>query len=141
MINLPDPGNIIWHLRFALLKTKHFFLSVRLGISMFCRYTLYSAEERSLARDMRASVHGELRDRISDEAIERLDSLCATWRRSTRLWDEASPVIRFIVEPVRRNLVENCEILEDATARLKQSANAEASSSEQDPATARESDA
>lgn len=140
MINVPDPGNIIWHLRFAALRIKHFFSSVRFGISMYCRYTLYSAEERSLARDMRASLYGDLRDRISDEAIERLGGLCATWRRATRVWDEADPVIRFIVEPARRNMVENCEMLEDVTARLKQSANAEASSPEQDPATARESD-
>ena len=91
-------------------------------------------------QDLCAMMHGELRDQITEETAHRLNKTHEMMRSCAQMWDEANPVIRFIVEPVRRNLVENCEMLEDAAARLNQPADAEASSSEQEPTAARESD-
>ena len=141
MINAPDPNRIFLHLRIAAAGIEYFFSSVWLGIEIFYHYTLLSAEGRMLAQDMRASLYGELRDQITDQTVHRINRMCASWRRGTRVCDKANSVIRFIVEPVRRNLVENCEMLEDVAARLNQAADAEASGSEQDPPAERESDA
>lgn len=94
-----------------------------------------------LARDMRASMYGDLRDQITEGTVRRINRMCATWRRGIRVCDKANSVIRFIAEPVRRNMIENCEMLEDVAARLNQAADAEEHGTEQDPATTRESDA
>lgn len=108
---------------------------------MFFRYALLSAEGRKLALDMRVSVYRELRDQVSEDTVRRVDRLLAIMRKGARTWERANPVTQFIVEPVRRNMAENCEMLEELAAKLKQAADAEANGPEQDPATERESDA
>lgn len=140
MNNAPDPIRIILHLRIAVLKVEYFFSSVWLGVLSFYKFAAHAAEGRRLAQDLCAMMHGELRDEVTEETVRRLDELHASMRSGAQTWDEANPVIRFIVEPVRRSLVENCEILEDAAARLNQLADAEASGPEQERTTARESD-
>lgn len=108
---------------------------------MFFRYALLSAEGRKLALDMRASVYRELRDKVTEDTVHRVDRLLAIMRKGARRLDRASPVTQFIVEPVRRNMAENCEMLEELAAKVKQAADAEANGPGQDSATERESDA
>lgn len=141
MINSPGPVRILLHLRLALVMVRYFFSCVWLGIEMFYHYALLSAEGRKLVQDLRVSVYGELRDQVKEDTVRRVDRLLATMRKGARKWEKASPVTQFIVEPVRRNMAENCEMLEELAAKLKQAADAKASSPEQDSATERESGA
>lgn len=118
---------------------KYFFASVWMGVEMFFDYAPLTAEGRKLAQDMRASMHGELRDQITVNTVHRLDNLCASIRRGDEKWEKANSIARFIIKPMRRNMVENCEMLEDVVARLKQAADAEPSDPEQDQPEASES--
>lgn len=141
MINAPDPERIILHLRIAAAKVEYFCSTVRLRVSCLYEFAQQAAAGRRLALNLRASMHGELRDQFTEETISEIDGLIANMRNGAEMWAGASPVMRFIVEPMRRNFIEVCEMLEDVALRLKQPADAEASGPEQDPPTSRESDA
>lgn len=141
VFNAPDPERFLLHLRLAAAKVEYFCSRMRLRVSCMYRFARQAAAGRKLALNLRASMHGELREQFTEELISGIDGLLADMRSGAEMWAGSSPVTRFIVEPARRNFLENCEMLEDVVLRLKQPADAEAGSPEQDPPTARESDA
>ena len=140
VINAPDPERFILHLRLAAAKVEYFCSRVRLRVSCLYEFAQQAAAGRRLALNLRVSMHGELREEFTEELISEIDGLLANMRSGAEMWAGASPVIRLIAEPARRNFLENCEMIEDVALRLKQPADAQASSPEQDPPMTRESD-
>lgn len=114
---------------------KHFFLSAWLGIQIFFTTTQLAAETRKFAQDMRASMHGELREAIDATMIRRIDKMCSKIDWFGENWTKVDSITLFIAEPGRRNMLEVRQMLQDVTTTWRQSSDGERSPEEQGPVT------
>lgn len=126
---------IILPLQVLVLMVEHFFLSAWLGIEIFYTTTQLATEARKVAQDMRASMHGELREGIDATTIRRIDKMCSKIDWYGEKWTKANSITMFIAEPGRRNMLEVGQMLRDAAATWRQSTDGEPSLGEQGPAT------
>lgn len=100
-------------LRFLLAGLVYHVGSVYIGVQFFIRYSAQTSRERMFARDLRATFHGEYRDTILPATISRARDICASNGRSERLCEDGQRLGALILEPMRRNLRENREMLEE----------------------------
>ena len=109
----PGVSPIALFLRLLLAGLVYHVGSVYIGVQFFIRYSIQTTRERMFARDLRATFHSEYRDTILPSTISRARDICASNSRSERLCEDGQRLGALILEPMRRNLRENREMLEE----------------------------
>ena len=116
-------------LKMAVLRLRYFVSSFFLGVETFVGMAMLTSEARKLARDMRAALHGELRETLSPYTINRLANLCVTMKTSEARCQKTHGVARLMLEPMVRNIRENREMMEEVVRTWRESSAAETAES------------
>lgn len=101
-------------LKLVLLEFMYQTASIYYGVVIFISMSVWTSDDRKLARDMQASLRGEFREGLPPSVINKATTICAQIRRTELRFEGRNRMMNLILEPMRRNLVENREMLEDA---------------------------
>ena len=125
----PGVSPTLLFLKFLFLELTYHVSCVYVGVKIFIDLSVETSLDRHFARDLRSTFHGEFRDAIGPEAIDRAMYICAANRRSELLFSEGRSLASFILKPMHRNLRENREMIEEAVRAWREySASKEAGS-------------
>lgn len=116
-------------LKLLLLEFMYQTASLYYGVVIFASMAVWTSDDRKLARDMQAALRCEISEGLPPSVINNATKICAQIRRSELRFEGRNRMMNLILEPMRRNLVENREMLEDAVQTWRARSVAEAAGS------------